>query len=87
MDTHRFWECLYLGVIPVIINNRYTKMDNFIEHLRINEIPFYEITEESIEKIVEKYFINDYFNEELYKKITKTYNIYNIPYLKVNYFK
>jgi hypothetical protein len=21
IDTHRFWECLYLGIIPVVVNN------------------------------------------------------------------
>lgn len=43
IDTHRFWECLYLGVVPVIVNNKHTRMDKFVQHLRKNNLPFYEI--------------------------------------------
>ena len=43
IDTHRFWESLYLGVIPVIINNEYTDCAEFVENLNNLGIPFYEI--------------------------------------------
>jgi hypothetical protein len=86
LDTHRFWECLYLGVIPVIINNKYTQMDNFVEQLKINEIPFYEINEDVVETIVEKYFITNYFNETLYKKIFRKSKMFNLEFLKLQKF-
>lgn len=85
-DTHRFWESLYMGVIPVIINNTFTNMNNFVNYLKELNIPFFEIKENDIEKIMEKYFINDFFTENLYKKILKNYNIYSLPELKLNYY-
>jgi len=44
IDTHRFWECIYLKVIPVIINNKFTKMAAFVHKLTLAKVPFYEIT-------------------------------------------
>lgn len=34
LDTHRFWECVYLGVIPIVICNEFTNNFNFCENLR-----------------------------------------------------
>lgn len=45
IDTHRFWESLYLGVIPVIINDNYTKCENFVKYLRKLGVPFKEIND------------------------------------------
>ena len=83
LDTHRFTESLYLGVIPVIINNKYTNMDNHITYLKNLGLPFYEIKEETLEK-----YSDDFFNEILYKKIIKKYNssIYNLPQLTLKYY-
>jgi hypothetical protein len=33
LDTHRFWECIYLGVIPIVICNEFTNNINFCENL------------------------------------------------------
>jgi hypothetical protein len=61
IDTHRFWESLYLGVIPVIINNKETDMDNFVSHLKKLKLPFVEISEISN-------YSQNYFNNDLYEK-------------------
>lgn len=87
IDTHRFWESLYLGVIPVIINNNITKCDNFVKYLNDLDIPFVEIKENNLDKMFDK-FNNDYFSEDLYKKLLQKYNnsIYNIKSLKVSFY-
>lgn len=42
IDTHRLWESLYLGVIPIIINNDVTNCYNHYKQLK-ELIPIYEI--------------------------------------------
>lgn len=86
LDSHRFFESLYLGTIPVIINNSHTKMDSFVLYLRASEIPFIEIREESMEIISQKYFETDFFNEKLYKKMIKT-PLQCMEVLKLNYYQ
>ena len=87
LDTHRFWESLYLGVIPVIINNQTTNCNNFVKYLNKLKIPFYEITNDDLDMMFTKYD-NDYFNEKLYKQIICKYNtsIFNLDSLKINFF-
>ena len=82
IDTHRFFESLYLGVIPVIINNTYTNMNNYVKYLRSLGLPFYEITQDKFE------YCDEFFNENLYKKTIKECgsSIYNLPQLKLNYY-
>jgi hypothetical protein len=88
IDTHRFWESLYLGTIPVIINNKYTQCNNFVKQLKNMNIPFYEIKEDNLDIIISKY-PDTYFSNELYTSIMKISNnsIYNNPSLKVSYYK
>ena len=43
LDTHRFWEALYLGVIPIVINNEHTNSKVFVEHLHRLNVDFIEI--------------------------------------------
>jgi len=83
LDTHRFWEALYLGVIPVIINNANTKMNNFIQYLKNADLPFYEITEDNLCKYNE-----DIFNDELYQSMLDKHNIFiqSSPGLKLSYY-
>jgi hypothetical protein len=81
IETHRFHEALYLGVIPVIINNKFTNMDNHVQYLEKLGLPFYQITSESLEK-----YSDDFFNEALYNKITKGLSITNLPQLKLSYY-
>lgn len=83
LDTHRFFESLYLGVIPVILNNKNTKMDNFVYYLRKAGIPFYEITQENF---TEKY-IDSFFNEHLYNKTLENTNIRRLDSLKLDNYK
>lgn len=88
IDTHRFWESLYLGVIPVIINNKTTNCNNFVNYIKKEKIPFYEITEENINDIVNKY-TDDFFSKELYEKILDNMDnyIYSLDALKLGYYK
>lgn len=83
IDTHRLFESLYLGVIPVIINNKFTNMNNHVVYLKCLNIPFYEITSESLDK-----YSDEFFNEALYKKIIQECgsSIYNLPQLKLSYY-
>lgn len=67
-DTHRFYESLYLGVIPVIINNSHTNMNSFVDHLRTLQLPFYEIKENDL-SIIKKTYSKEFFNETLYQNI------------------
>ena len=82
IDTHRFWESLYLGVIPVIINNNETNCKNYINYLNTLDIPFYEVTN------VELFQNKDFFNKSLYNKMISRLNnsIQNIPSLKMSYY-
>lgn len=85
LDTHRFWESLYLGVIPVILNNNETKCTTFIKYLKELDVPFVVIEEDDIEKMCEKYN-EEYFNENRYKEIIKKRgcSIYNTESLKIS---
>lgn len=87
IDTHRFWESLYLGVIPVIINNKTTQCTNFVRYLNKLNIPFYEIKIDNLDTIFTKY-TSEYFNESLYKHIIKRTgeSIFNIDSLKLQYY-
>ena len=44
LDTHRFWEALYLGVVPVVIDNEETVSRAFYKNLQDLDIPFVSIT-------------------------------------------
>lgn len=81
IDTHRFWECLYLGVIPVIINNKYTNCKTFVEYLKKLEVPFYEIKSEDVD--FTKKYNKDFFNEKLYQTFLND-SFYNMDFLKLN---
>ena len=52
LDCHRFWECIYLNVIPIVINNNYTNSINFTKNLHRYGKPFYEITGNNVNDIV-----------------------------------
>ena len=85
IDTHRFWESLYLGVIPVIINNAETDCKAFVNLLNKLGIPFYEISSLDIFTYKTEY---ELFNENLYKKIIYSLNssIQNLKQLKMEYY-
>lgn len=87
IDTHRFWESLYLGVIPVILNNKTTNCKNFVRYLKRLDIPFYEIIEDDLDVAFEK-FTDEFFNEKLYKTYIKNgeSSIYNIDSLKISFY-
>ncbi len=88
LDTHRFWESLYLGVIPVIINNCYTNMNNYLQYLERINIPFFEIKEDDINIITHKYS-DGFFSEDLYNElISKTCSsIYNLDSLRISFYQ
>lgn len=66
IDTHRFWECLYLKTIPVIIVNEFTEMNGFYEYLKNNNIVHFKIS-------CAEEFNNVEFNQKLYDEIMKDY--------------
>jgi hypothetical protein len=76
IDTHRFWESLYLGVIPVIVNDG--THDAFIEHLNVIKIPYYLV--ENLEFF--DTHKNTFFNEELFKQILEKYDIQSVQALE-----
>ena len=80
LDTHRFWEALYLGTIPVIINNEETNMGTFVSCLNKLGVPFVCVNDLS------KYS-EDYFNKELYDKfVDKHGSIQCLEQLKIGYY-
>jgi len=83
VDTHRFWECLYLGVVPIILNNNSTNCSNFVHYLRsMTEFPqFYEIKHDDIKSIADEINL---LNSNNYIDIIKNKN-YNI--LSLNNYK
>lgn len=83
IDTHRFWEALYLGVVPIIITNSKTDSSDFVNHISACNIPFVNIQIDDTEYIIKKYN-NMYFNEKLYNKIISPYQIYNLSALDIN---
>jgi hypothetical protein len=88
IDTHRFWESLYMGVIPVIVSNKVTSCKNFIKYLKKMDVPFYEICEDDLDKICKKY-TSDYFSEGLYKKLISKCKstIYNLDCLRMHFYE
>jgi hypothetical protein len=87
LDTHRFWESIYMGVIPVIIHNKTTCMSNFVAYLKKLNVPFYEIKEDSLDDITAKYS-DSFFDQILYEKIIKKIDkpIGNTDSLRLDYY-
>ncbi len=68
IDCHRTWECLYLGVIPIV---KKSVVLSYFSYLPILFVDNYDIiTEEYLNKIYQKEFQNKKFN---YKKLNTTY--------------
>ncbi len=86
IDTHRFYESLCLKVIPIIINNSSTDMNSFVNYLKKLNIPFFEITEEDLDTIINKYFLTDFFNQDFYNNIMNKYPDY-MQNLKLDFYK
>ncbi len=73
LDTHRFWECLYLRVVPVIVYDK--SLDNFISQLNKNSVPYYTINSLDFFKTQTSKF----FCDEIYEK----FNFNDCDYLKM----
>ena len=84
ISCHREWESLYLGCIPVIVNNKYTSVAYYVAQLRKMNIPFLELTDENMNS-----YSDDFFSEALYAKIITDagQSIYNLSALKIDYYK
>jgi len=67
IDCHRTWECLYLGVIPIVENSVPMSFFNELPILFVNN--YEEITEEYLNLVYEK-FCNSSFN---FSKLTIQY--------------
>lgn len=82
VDTHRFWESLYLGVVPVIINNKHTNMHNFVQYLKKGYVPFVEIIDDDV---TIKSF--DILDKTLYTHIIDKYGpLQMLPCLKLSHY-
>lgn len=84
LDTHRFWECLYLGVVPVIIANKHTNLDNFAFYLSKLNVPYIILKDDDLDSMCQKY-TSDYFNNNRYIKVINDtgVNLYCNPSLKI----
>jgi hypothetical protein len=60
IDTHRLWECLYLDVIPIVIENDFPNIDNLpiIVLKNWDEFSFFNLSFKN--QIIEKLTINYY---------------------------
>ena len=45
IDTHRFWESLYSGVTPIVIDNSVTQISSFVEYIRALGLPIIVVSE------------------------------------------
>jgi hypothetical protein len=88
VDTHRFWECLYLGVIPVVIDNKSTDCKNFLDHVENLNVPFVRLRKEDNSTIPSAY-PDSYFGDALYVKCAFAHG--RLPHaneaLKMSYYK
>ena len=75
VDTHRFWESLYLGVVPIVINTPTTACAPFLDALR-TKVPFYEITTDDVSGLTD-----DMFSDKVYKQYASL--IQSNPWLKL----
>lgn len=82
ISCHREWESLYLGVIPVIVNNKHTNLDAYTRYLKDLNLPFFEIKEENFDR-----YDDAFFNEELHEKIMSSCNDSYSEALKLNFYK
>lgn len=64
IDTHRFWESLYLGVVPIVINTPTTACAPFLDALR-GKVPFHEVTTDDVSGLTEAMF-----DDALYQQYT-----------------
>jgi hypothetical protein len=74
-DSSSFWECLYLGTIPIIKSPR---LEFLVEHLRQLTIPFYVIqNDDELQEAM--------FNASLYQSAIHTLqrSIYRLPSLQL----
>lgn len=88
IDSHRLWESLYLGVIPVVIDNEMTKISHFVRYIRSMGVPIVVIKLDNLDKIVDLYD-SDYFSQVRYNQIIQATGkpIQNNDFLKMSYYK
>lgn len=72
VDTHRLWECLYLKVVPVVIESEFTKI------LQVNEIPIFILDKWDNFDITKLNYNNFNFNNEKINKLLNFTNDYFI---------
>lgn len=78
VDTHRFWEALYLGVVPVVIEDGSEELSLFYDRLEQMGVPFCRL------KHIDELFLHKY-NQKMYLKYMPEPSIQ--PYLFLsNYF-
>lgn len=87
LDTHRFWEALYLGVIPVVVNNAQTSCDVFCKYLRDLNVPFVEVTSESVTSVARS-LSDEHFSQKTYEREMRKFGkpFGNADMLKLSYY-
>ncbi len=78
IDTHRFWESLYLGVIPVVIVNKITNCDNFIKCLEKEGVPFHKVC--NVSEITPELFTDELYSN-YYSKLINNF------FLNLNHYR
>ena len=85
IDTHRFWESLYLGVIPVIVDDG--TIEHFITHLDKKRIPYVKIEDVGFfNKIGDNFFDMDLYNAILRKFKIGGGGVQTCDFLKLGYY-
>lgn len=76
LDTHRMWESLYMGTIPVIVCNDTTNNKIFTEHLEKLGIPMHIIRDDICTS-------ESLHNMDRHRNT----NLYALPFLDVNFYR
>ncbi len=81
IDVHRTSESLYLGVIPILIDNEHTNLHNHIINMKALDVPFVVVNDLSE-------LIPENFTYERYKKLIRESGyIGNSKFLKLSSYK
>jgi hypothetical protein len=73
LDTHRFWESLYLGVIPVVLQTPATASERFYAQLAKLGVPFFRIETDKVDT-----FPASFFDQALYEQLMAQHPGYDL---------
>ncbi len=84
LDTHRFWETLYTGGIPIIINDPNKVTDSFFKNLESLHVPFLIYSLEEFSSLSPSHFNYSLYTNTLNK--FQINSIFNIRSLTLSYY-